>query len=150
MSGTHSVRRETLASWSRPTLTRLGKAHRSHTLRKGDWLPQLEQRNVMVVSVNVEVTVPDDGRYGAHDGRRLWRLVLVVVAEEHPNLGAFQPVDPHIVSYTRKVGQHKNAFIVTHAIQLSKLNICRVSKKWRERERETFCGTVKVRLFGYW
>jgi hypothetical protein len=74
-------------------LTRLGKAHRSHTFRECYWLSQLQQCDVVVVSVDVEIPVSDYGRYGTHDWRRVCSLVLVVVAQEHPNLWALQPVD---------------------------------------------------------
>lgn len=59
-----------LGSCTNPTLTRLGETHRSHTFRESDWLSQLQQRDVMIVRVDVEVPMSDDGRDGAHDGRR--------------------------------------------------------------------------------
>jgi hypothetical protein len=78
-----------VASWLQPALTRLGKTHRSHTFRESDWLPQLQESDVVIVRVDVEIPMSDDGRDGTHDGRRIRRLVLVMIAEKHSDLGAF-------------------------------------------------------------
>lgn len=65
------------------SLTRLRQAHRPHPLRERHRPAQLQQRNVVIVRVDVEVAMSNDCRHRPHDCRRLRRLVLVVIPEKH-------------------------------------------------------------------
>ena len=71
-------------------LTRRWQTNRLDDSREIDRLAQFEECDVIIIGVRVEAAMAYDGGDGAHDGRALRCDGLVVVTQDHTDLGPLQ------------------------------------------------------------